>query len=110
MSDISSESMDYILQSIKEIKFGQLTLVAQDKRLVQVEKFEKVRLADGKPVQAVRKKESLLDDAARLREVIQEEFTKLSYGNLNIIIQAGSVIQLEKTEKQRFTGMYGEGI
>ncbi len=37
-------------------------------------------------------------------------FCLLAYGRLNIIIQGGSVIQLEKTEQQRFTGLYGEGI
>ena len=124
MSDISGESMDYILQAIKEIKFGQLTLVAQDRRLVQIEKFEKIRLKDGVPVQVAPEAgrrntaralgrtvaASAGKEGWKLEKVIDKEFAKLAYGRLNIIIQGGSVIQLEKTEQQRFTGMYGEGI
>ncbi|MGM9541012.1 DUF2292 domain-containing protein [Anaerovibrio sp.] len=117
MSDISRESMNYILQEIKQINFGQLTLVAQDRKLVQVERFEKIRLKDGVPVQAGptagRGRVAVApagQEGRRLEDVINKEFAKLAYGRLNIIIQAGGVIQLEKTEQQRFTGLYGEGI
>lgn len=106
--------MRYILQEIKQIKFGQLSLVAQDRKLVQVERFEKIRLKDGVPVKtgsAAGKVESSGErPSGRLEEVISREFAKLAYGRLNIIIQGGSVIQMEKTEQQRFTGLYGEGI
>lgn len=43
-------------------------------------------------------------------EIIQNEFAKLKYGKLSIVVQGNRITQLERVEKQRFTGIDGEGI
>ena len=49
---------------------------------------------------------TLADLAARIRK----DFGLLQYGKLVLIICKGRLLQLERTEKQRFTGLDGEGI
>ena len=41
---------------------------------------------------------------------IAHEFAKLQFGRLTVVVKQGHVVQLERTEKQRFTGLDGEGI
>jgi len=42
---ISHELLEFIIAEIGKISFGQVILTAQDKRLVQVEKIEKIRVS-----------------------------------------------------------------
>ena len=49
---------------------------------------------------------ALADLAARIRK----DFGLLQYGKLVLVIRKGRLLQLERTEKQRFTGLDGEGI
>ena len=57
--EIPTGIMDYILRSLQEICYGQVVLIAQDARLVQVERNEKLRVTDcrmcreRKPIPAV---------------------------------------------------------
>lgn len=106
--EIPAGIMEYILRSLQEICYGQVVLIAQDARLVQVERNEKLRVTDcrmcreRKPIAAV--------ELQCLQERIHQSFRNLAYGQLVIIIKAGSVVQMERTEKRRFTGLDGEGI
>lgn len=43
-SNLSTESLDIILKTLNEIKFGTLTLVVQDGKVIQIERSEKIRL------------------------------------------------------------------
>ena len=48
----------------------------------------------------------LTELAARIRK----EFRLLQYDRLVLVIRKGRLMQIERTEKQRFTGLDGEGI
>lgn len=107
---ISQELLEFIIAEIGKISFGQVILTAQDKRLVQLEKIEKIRVSPktGPDIQLTEKTPSQGQELLRRR--IAQEFSQLSFGRLTIVVQNGNVVQLERTEKQRFTGMDGEGI
>lgn len=107
--DIPQKAMTYILHGLRTIRYGEIVLVAQDGVLMQVEWSEKRRLdcwqesEDGENSYTER---ALADLAARIRR----DFCLLQYGKLVLIIRKGRLLQLERTEKQRFTGLDGEGI
>ena len=91
--EIPQKAMAYILQGLCTISYGEMVLVAQDGVLMQVDWSEKRRLdcwhdtEDAKPPYPER---VLTELAARIRK--------------------GRLMQIERTEKQRFTGLDGEGI
>ena len=107
--EIPQKAMAYILQGLCTISYGEMVLVAQDGVLMQVEWSEKKRLdcwhdtEDAKPPYPER---VLTELAARIRK----EFRLLQYGRLVLVIRKGRLMQIERTEKQRFTGLDGEGI
>jgi hypothetical protein len=41
---ISRLDLDYLLNLIEEIRFGSLTIIIQDGKVVQIDKHEKIRL------------------------------------------------------------------
>ena len=43
-SNLSSESLNVILNILNEIKYGTLTLVVQDGQVIQIERSEKIRV------------------------------------------------------------------
>lgn len=45
--EIPASLMDGILLLLKETRYGQIVLVAQDRRLIQVERREKIRVKEG---------------------------------------------------------------
>lgn len=106
--EIPAEIMAEILRVMQRIYFGELILVAQDGILVQMEWNEKIRLENFDLHQ-----EERAWDAKRCQYIadhVRQEFSRLTYGRLVIVIKRGNVIQMERTEKQRFTGLDGEGI
>lgn len=106
--EIPLEVMDYLIEQMQKISFGEVVLVAQDGVLVQIESQEKLRLANwGQHLE-----QQLWTDKQQKHIVkhLQQEFNHLAYGKLVIVIKNGNVIQMERTEKQRFTGLDGEGI
>lgn len=108
--DIPQKAMTYILKGLRTIRYGEIVLVAQDGVLMQVEWSEKRRLdcwQESKDnTENAYTERALADLATRIRK----EFGLLQYGKLVLIIRKGRLLQLERTEKQRFTGLDGEGI
>ena len=41
--------LEYVRAALRELKFGHVTLVVQDGRVVQVDRFEKIRVKDSNP-------------------------------------------------------------
>ena len=106
--EIPEKVMHYLLAGISRIRFGKAGLIAQDGILMQVEFFTQRRLAcwdDGESAGA-------MSDSERrhLAAHIRSEFSRLDYGQLAIIIKGGRVVEFQRTEKPRFTGLDGEGI
>ena len=106
--EIPTGIMTYILRSLQDSCFGQVVLVAQDGRLVQVERSERLRIAD---CRVCREREAMPPEEVRcIAKKIQQSFQNLAYGQLVIVVKSGAVTQIERTEKSRFTGLDGEGI
>ena len=49
LESINHQAMKYIRQALSEICFGELILVAQDSRLIQIERNEKIRIQQNAP-------------------------------------------------------------
>lgn len=100
--------MDHILQNLQRITYGEVILVAQDGVLVQLEWSERMRLDhwDDMLVPRSWEERELLCVAKR----VAMEFAHLQFGRLVIVVKGGRVSQIERTEKQRFIGLDGEGI
>lgn len=111
---MTSESMDQIISILSSTFHGNVTLIYQDSRLMQIERNEKIRpitLAGKAKGGTVSGQENR--DFSTLRMRILEALEKLEYGQVVIGIKEGRVIQIDRTEKQRFSdlvGIYGDGI
>ncbi|MBC8015147.1 MAG: DUF2292 domain-containing protein, partial [Sporomusaceae bacterium] len=88
--------------------------IYQDSRLVQIERNEKIR-----PSELNAESHQLSQglnanyDIPAVRARILAAFDKLEYGQVVIVIKEGRIIQIDRTEKQRFStlvGVYGDGI
>lgn len=111
-SAISQHLMEQIVDVLKTTFHGNVTLVTQNFRLVQIERNEKIRPCDmitrGQKLNVDKK-----SDYTQIGKKIQKEFGDLEYGQIVIVIKEGKIIQIERTEKHRFqefTGLDGEGI
>jgi hypothetical protein len=106
--------MDQIISILNSTFHGNVALIYQNCRLVQIERNEKIRPSDlnsenNHLPQGL--KENCNLPAVRAR--IQEAFEKMEYGQVVIVIKEGRIIQIDRTEKQRFptlVGLYGDGI
>ena len=113
-SSITPGIMDQIISILNSTFHGNVALIYQDSRLVQIERNEKIRpsdLAVGKNHLSQGLKENC--DLPAVRARIQGTFEKMEYGQVVIVIKEGRIIQIDRTEKQRFpglVGLYGDGI
>jgi len=113
-SAINSGIMNQVISILNSTFHGNVVLVFQDSRLVQIERNEKIRptdLTNGKKPISQGLKENC--DVPLVRGRIMESFNKLEYGQVVIGIKEGKIIQIDRTEKQRFSsmvGLYGDGI
>ncbi len=100
--------MEYIANTLQGLSFGEVVLVAQDGVLVQLEWSERLRL--DRWGEHLEQRQWETQTREKVMQHIAQEFSHLQYGRLVIVVKAGSVVQMERTEKQRFTGLDGEGI
>ena len=113
-SSITPEIMDQIISILNNTCHGNVALIYQNSRLVQIERNEKIRPVDlhsGNNYLPQGLKENC--DLPAVRARIQEAFEKMEYGQVVIVIKEGRIIQIDRTEKQRFptlVGLYGDGI
>lgn len=104
---LPSDVFHLIEQAVSDIGFGSVTLIVQDRKIIQIEKLDKIRVGDKQaaPVSG--------NSSELLRNKILEAMEEMSYGQVMIIIKNRRIIQIERTEKQRFNsleGLYGDGI
>ncbi|MBQ7515068.1 MAG: DUF2292 domain-containing protein [Schwartzia sp.] len=104
--EIPGGAMAFIARGLSEIGSGRIVLTAQDSRLVQVEREERIGgealfAANGKPGAA---------GEGSLPEKIRQSFRDLPYGQVIITLKDGAVRQVERLTRSRFTGLDGEGI
>ncbi len=105
---IPTSVMEYIANTLQGLSFGEVVLVAQDGVLVQLEWSERLRL--DRWGEHLEQRQWETQTREKVMQHIAQEFSHLQYGRLVIVVKAGSVVQMERTEKQRFTGLDGEGI
>jgi len=109
---ISQELMGKIVEILHSMVYGNITLIAQNFRLVQIERNEKIRPEDIAEYGNTLKTTARTDYMILCRK-IQQQFEGLEYGQVVVVVKAGKIIQVERTEKyrfQNFTGLDGEGI
>lgn len=110
---ITATVLDQIMAIIKEIGHGNITLMTQNFRLIQIERNEKIRPCDFET--SVNRVESSKDNGnyKAARAGILEACRTLEYGQVVIVIKDGKIVQIDRTEKQRFpslVGVNGDGI
>ena len=106
MKDIPAEVLNYIMDVLREVYFGEVVLVAQNGILIQVERTEKMRVHPWQGV--IRPDKWSAETEKNLRRTIARELQSLYYGRLSIIVKQGTVTHFDRLEKQRF--MDGDGI
>lgn len=97
---------------VSKTQHGTVTLIAQDGRLIQIDKTEKIRLNQLETGRKEGGPEARLN-SVQFRRRIGEVLQGLRFGQVSIVIKENKVVQIEKAEKQRMsdlTGLFGEGI
>lgn len=94
---ISEEVLHKVLAILDDIYVGEVTLIIQDYRLLQIDRIEKIRLHQGR----LRKSGEVEMARDVLAKRISEAVDDLAYGRVAIIVKEGKVLQIERTEKQR---------
>ena len=121
---VSREALAIIVDFIQSISYGTVTLIVQDGRLLQIERTDKIRLdclkkfdqSAGCPAdKRAQPARSALGERQieRLRGRLTKELQDLAFGQVILIVKDKVLVQIERTEKQRLTGLegiYGDGI
>lgn len=106
MKEIPGEVLNYIMELLRGLYFGEVVLIAQNGILIQVERTEKLRVH---PWQGVAKPSPWTAEKEKnLRQTIQRELQSLYFGRLAVVVKQGAVTHFDRLEKQRF--MDGDGI
>jgi hypothetical protein len=113
---IPQQVLEVIEASIHEIQFGSITLIIQDAHIIQLEKHEKIRLDAANLVKLREAKTAdpgaqaiIFEFRSKMTAVLKE----LQYGQVTILIKDGTIVQIDRTDKQRVShlqGVFGEGI
>lgn len=105
--EIPCGAMAFIARGLSEIGSGRIVLTAQDSRLVSVEREERI---GGDALFTMRAEKPGTESDGRLSEKIRQSFRDLPYGQVIITLKDGTVKQVERLTRSRFTGLDGEGI
>ena len=97
----------FIARALAEVGSGRIVLSAQDSRLVSVEREERI---GGEALFAARDSKPSATDGERWLGKIRQSFQDLPYGQVIITLKDGTVKQVERLTRSRFTGLDGEGI
>ena len=97
----------FIARALAEVGSGRIVLSAQDSRLVSVEREERI---GGEALFAARDSKPSAMDGERWLGKIRQSFQDLPYGQVIITLKDGTVKQVERLTRSRFTGLDGEGI
>ena len=97
----------FITRALAEVGSGRIVLSAQDSRLVSVEREERI---GGEMLFTARGDRRSETDSTRWMESIRQSFQNLPYGQVIVTMKDGTVKQVERLTRSRFTGLDGEGI
>jgi len=107
--------LDLIGTLICDIQFGAITLIIQDGHIIQVERNEKIRMDAANLARVVQGNRTKLSQSviAEVHNRVLQTVRDMQYGQVVIQIKEGAVVQIDRTDRQRFTkmqGIHGEGI
>ena len=111
--EIPEHDWEVVENQIFGTTHGTVTLIIQDGRLIQLDKTEKIRLADKQqsPNKPDVQPEGSLRGKLRLR--INQICKDLKFGQIIVVIKDKKITQIEKLEKHRVNGLeglFGDGI
>ena len=124
-ANVSPEAFAIIVGLIQSTSHGTVTLIIQDARLLQIERIDKIRLdtlgrsnytanrSTGESQKTGHGENLDQRRIERLRCRLAEELKDLAFGQIVLVIKDRLLVQIERTEKQRLTGVegiYGDGI
>jgi hypothetical protein len=104
--------MALVADFVNSINQGTVTLTVQDGRLLQLERNDKIRL-DASERNCVSSIALTPNQVERLQKKLQDELKNLQFGQVLLHVKGGVIAQIERTEKQRYSGLegiYGDGI
>ena len=92
---------------MREIQFGTLTLTVQDGRIVQLERNETFQFPTLSPKTQPSRQAS--KPAMESLPGLSTALTGLRFGQVVVKIQAGRAVQIDRTEKKRWSDLMGIG-
>lgn len=104
---LTDEINTTVSRLIRETAFGSLVFVVQDSRVVQLERNEKFQFpAGGARAQPPRGSNPAI---APLPPGLVAALADLQFGQVVVKIQAGRAVQIDRTEKRRWSDLMGVG-
>jgi hypothetical protein len=87
-------ALTYALDLIQQTCSGEIALVIQDSRLIQLERNERIVLCQG---QGICRKPP---DWKGIEQQIRSSLGNLQYGKLVVVIKKHEIVRIERTEKK----------
>ena len=87
-------ALTYALDLIQQTCSGEIALVIQDSRLIQLERNERIVLCQG---QEICQKPP---DRKGIEQQIRSSLGNLQYGKLVVVIKKHEIVRIERTEKK----------
>lgn len=109
---LATETNTLVERLIKETKLGSLTFIVQDSHVIQLERHEKYQFSNRPQKVEARPRLKLVETRQPL-ERIQNALAGIQFGQVVVKVQAGRIVQIDRTEKQRLqelVGVGGDGI
>jgi hypothetical protein len=100
MNSIPEEIMAYIIQVLQDICYGEITLIIQDRRIIQIERSEKLHFEQCRL--CLSKHMFSNSEIEHVKGQITAYFQHLAYGKIVIVVKNTRITGIERTEKQRF--------
>ncbi|MCW2277675.1 YezD family protein [Heliophilum fasciatum] len=116
---LNQETWKRVFAKIQRVQHGTLTLIVQDRLVIQMNITEKIRLTHSTTRTSETKMPVGTDrtDQTELSRYLYQRVVRaiqdVHYGQVTLALQNGQVVQLERTEKMRvpvWQGMDGDGI
>ena len=105
---LTAEINTIVTRLIRETVFGSLVFVVQDSRIVQLERNEKFQF----PAGGARAQPPLWGSKSAAPEPLPglvAALADLQFGQVVVKIQAGRAVQIDRTEKRRWSDLMGVG-
>ena len=104
---LAPEVRETVSRLMREIQFGSLTFTVQDGRIVQLERNETFQFPAVPP--KVQQSRQVSKPATESLPGLAGALAGLRFGQVVVKFQAGRAIQIDRTEKRRWSDLMGIG-